>query len=378
MQLLALLTTTIGIAIQLCAGRVLLACLPPGAPGGRDFHTLPVTLATSFLLASAVSIAIAGPGQASNALTFMIVGAAILLLALLRIAASPAAMVPRHEPPLAAHPWIARAGTILACVLIVLPRGEGDWHFGEMVLGVPLLFLVMHALEVARVPSWARAASALLFALIVYLVPLTDERPLAFGPIFFGAGAAFTVPWLRRADRRSLMLSLLFYSAAALWFHGDWALSVAGLTWLVIGTPRPSRARVFGLALACAAIVVAIEFLNWDSSEAHRHAFTSAEITTPIIALVALVLLIVGFARWHDARHARDGAWNPSGARVGHEESILLRTIVTALVLHLAAQRFAPDLPVGDAVQPALLVLTLLAGLALKRFTRASVVQAPA
>ena len=88
------------------------------------------------------------------------------------------------------------------------------------------------------------------------------------------------------------------------------------------------------------------------------------------------MLLLVAAALWHDARHKRDGSWNPSGARAGHEESILLRTIVTLLLITPIARRFAPDLPAPDSILPSMLVLALIAGMSLRRFTRVATVQA--
>ena len=72
-----------------------------------------------------------------------------------------------------------------------------------------------------------------------------------WSPIFFSqatlpitSGAAFSVAWLRRADRRAGFLAAFAFASAPLFSPRGLPLAVSGLVWLCACTPRVSRKLV--------------------------------------------------------------------------------------------------------------------------------------
>ncbi len=84
------------------------------------------------------------------------------------------------------------------------------------------------------------------------------------------------------------------------------------------------------------------------------------------VAVLLFVLVIA--ARWFDMRQLRARVWNPSGARPGHEDAILLRMALTVLLGAMMVRAFDPGWPWCDPFRPSLMVLAVLGGLALRRF----------
>jgi len=228
-------------------------------------------------------------------------------------------------------------------------------------------FLVEHALEVARCPPWVRGAGVLLFAVVLVIDPVAPARAHeALAALSFTAATAGTVAWYRRGDRRALSTAGILFAGAWVVAPGGWVLTAAGALWLLIGTPAPSRAR----AAAWCAVPALLAFALRERA-ADVHAAANVGAWTPALSpLVVVMFVLVVAARWIDLRRVRERAWNPSGAPVGHEEAMLLRTIITLMLITLAASTFAPRLPLVDPMGPSLFVLALLSGLALKRFAR--------
>lgn len=350
-------------------GRSILAWLPAGSPGGHAWRDVLVTAAAS-LLAGLASWSVFTFSGVTSPWAFVGWIVATALLGAVRLALAPAPMVPRHEPPLARTSWIAR-GLIAAAGAVIVTRPAflaGDAITGAAALAV--LALVIHALDVARCGSWVRGSGALLFALV--LTTLQVETMSCWSAFYFCAGAACTIPWFRRADQRALALAAIFFASAMPFEAGAWILSVSGIAWLVIGTPRPSRRRALVVGLAALAVAFVVAYLQPD----HELLPPGGSFGMPTLALVVLMFALVAAGRFLDLRRARDVSWNPSGARVGHEESILLRLIVTVLLLSTTVRLMSRDVPASDAIAPSMLVLALIAGLSLKRFARVSTARA--
>ncbi len=290
--------------LALCAwiafsGRVLLACLAPGRPGGAAPRAWPSLWATSHVLGCAL-LALQGAcfelaGGAAHALerhgALLLLGvwaAPTALLALARLLSSPGALRPRHEPASEAPDWAAlltRCALALAFALAAV-TALGRTAVAERALGtldarsapdlleataaalggrahpsgsVPLLALaswaalllvLQHALANARRAPFARAAVVLLYALTPAAVASAGLALERVQPILcIGAGSAFLIPWLRRAELRAAQLSAIAFALALP--HGgaaSWG-ALCGLALLVLGSARPARRRASIAAL---------------------------------------------------------------------------------------------------------------------------------
>src|SRR5438132_1128697 len=108
--------------LALPIGRLLLSILPPGQPGGGAVHELAATLAASALLAT-MGMAVLRGLELMNPFAFSPAWILVLLplLLVLRLAALPGAMVPRHQPPLergtSTSRWTAMATAVLMAVV---------------------------------------------------------------------------------------------------------------------------------------------------------------------------------------------------------------------------------------------------------------------
>jgi hypothetical protein len=362
------------LAIALLAGRVLLAWLPPGLIGGHGVRDLATTAATSLFLGILFAVGLdALPSQVRVACWI-----GVALLGVVRLATAPAAMVPRHEPPLERATWMARLLALAACAL----TGLAALHFigersmstggpgpGPMVFAAgafAVLFLLDHALDVARCADWVRSCGMLLFAILLLVEPI----PSAYGfgpcvPLVFTAAACTAVGWLRRGDKRALATTAIFFAGTWILDRGAWPMAVAGAAWLVVGSPSPSRvlATTWCAAALAAAFVMQGQLSGYSASST---GVSSSSLSG--IAGVMFILIVAG--RWKDMQLVRARQWNPSGAPRGHEDAILLRTAITALVLTMGVDTFEPNMRTADAIRPALLVFSLLSALALNRFAR--------
>jgi hypothetical protein len=247
-------------------GRVLLAWLPPGEPGGHGPRELPATWAASHLVGLFALVAerafLGDAGRVAMLAPWIVLG-------LLRVSTLPAAMVPRVSPP---HEGPARwTRLVRACALVcglvtlVIAFDEGPRPIDPFaraagdVLGpqaplvalgwLALWILVDRALSLERRAPLGRAAVALLF--VACAEPLRYDAPAALG---LGMGAIFLVSWVRLADRRACWLAAAGFAATGLF--GRPLLALAGLAVLVLVSTSAQRRRAIAAAVACAAIAL--------------------------------------------------------------------------------------------------------------------------
>jgi hypothetical protein len=249
----------VALAVATAVGRIFLALLPPGLPGRHGWSALPITLATSYLLGS---IAI---DVEANLLALIGIEARPWMLALPWAAVAlgrwttlPGAIVPRHEPASERAGLGARTLHGLALIFVagvawklrgtLFPvlgdDGVSVLHSGVRTIAdvLALVCVCAHGLESARRAPLGRALAIAIFAALVALEGFGDARPLELRcALCFGAGAAFAVPWLRRADRRAGLVSVIAFAAAALPSMLGAILGLIGLIWLCLCTARPSR-----------------------------------------------------------------------------------------------------------------------------------------
>lgn len=262
-------------------GRVVLALLPVGALGAHGARELPATWAASHLLGLLVlSVHVRAawklePGPAWSSGWALVVP--WLLVAAVRFAFLPGALVPRHEPRGERVPALALALGALSAAMVSTPwwieqavRREAaevsicalrftiteelahslagmDSESGARIVGaasaIAALVFVAHALAVARRAPLARALAVAWLAWLVFLVRglvWCDDHALLV--LAFGAGAAASVEWIRRGDRRALALSALAFGAATVFTRSSWPASLACLLALGLASPRASRA----------------------------------------------------------------------------------------------------------------------------------------
>jgi hypothetical protein len=367
-------------AIMLAAGRTVLAWLPPGPVGGHALRDLPVTAATSYLIGVVTWSAIDALPTALRIAACV----AVSVLAVVRLATAPAAMVPRHEPPIVRASWLSHGIVFVAWVVIAwvvrafaLEERGGDplavAVFAASLAAVAIL--VEHALDVARCPPWVRAAGVLFYALVLLVEPAPHVRALAScAPMLFAAGALSAIAWFRRADRRALATAVIFVCGAWLVTPGGWIMAASGVLWLVIGTPSASRARVAAWCAVGLGAAGALRSFGAVASDPEPELPWAPALSSVVTGLFVLIAA----ARWHDLRQAHRRAWNPSGAPIGHEDAMLLRSVLTVLLLSMMVRSFQPRWPASDPFRPSLFVLAVLAGLALRRFAPAERTRVPA
>lgn len=281
----------------LLVGRVGLALLPPGWPGGRRGAECWATLGASFLLGLGLLLAQLriharlGLGDAPGILLWP-----WLLVAGLRAATLPAPMRPRLERSPAPAAGAARglllaSGGALGLIgasallgLLGLPGGSRTWALGELaallgggqsgsaawILGAAGFLacsaLVVGVLAEAGLAPWGRALALGLCALAG--LALHQGGGLGAATLMAGlalAAGALSSGWSRRADRRVLWLALGLGATAALLGPPAWAFAAAALLPLALGRIGPGilcdRGRVAELgsvALGLAATGVAL------------------------------------------------------------------------------------------------------------------------
>ena len=412
-----------GLAALALAGRAALAWLPPGRLGSHDLRAWPATWAAAHVLGA---IVVCAAGRAAELAGFAAWPAALAAvlggLALARFATRPAAMVPRHEVRAERPSAFAKlAGLALAAALVRLlfattgESGTGLARAGEAAAGfargpcagadplarwfelagapneaagrvfawtsaVALFALLAHGLERARRAPAERRLWLFLFALTPGAAALAGGAEGALAALGPGAGAALSVAWFRRADRRALGLAALAHASGAGWNPGaaGLALALAGLALLVICTPRPSRARAAAWAGAALALQLPLAALcepawagaAFDPSLLGAAARQSLARLGPLAPLAALALLggALGLRgrRWRP----RFDPSRPSAVGEPGRELAASALIVAAAPLALAGLDGASSaswLALGRALEP---VLALAAGLVLARAER--------
>jgi len=291
--------------LALLLGRILLSFLPPGEPGGHAPRKLPATLAASLLLGSGLLLGLSFVCDEPWTVALGLAAAG----GLVRWATSPGGIVPRHELAHERGGWLAHLVYLAALLpaFLAWPRpGEAleepaDLCLIESLHRVSLVLLVVvleHGLATARRAPLGRALFVLALSTFLFREnphPGSNaELVERISAACFGAGAAFALGWLRRADRRSALLAIACFVIGRPWdtFDGVALVAVALLA-LVICTPRASRAWI---AKACAigfglCIAPALRGMQWIGPA------QSGSALPPLLRLV-LVVSVLATVAW--------------------------------------------------------------------------------
>lgn len=375
-------------------GRVALSLLPPGSVGAHRLGELPATWATShalgWILLTLEQRVLDALGVTSNAIVLL---APWALLATLRIATLPGALVPRHEP---AHErtFVSVRALLLASALLVavaaLRRGA-DAGAGPIAAvlaealsassdvlarastwivaanAVALLALVTHGLAIARrAPFGSAVLVAGLSAIVALRSDAVGEPDRSLHELCIGASAAFGIGALRRADRRAAALCVTCASGSALFFPSAWPLAAVSLALFVARAPAPMRARVAQLA-AIGAIVAVIA----GGPFAWRVASELAPARASMLAAGALLAASSIALAW-TVRRARAEEHESGGAPIDAPsiELAYLRDLVLAGLVVLALQSAFAARALAVSLVPLIPVCALMIGLVLVRNER--------
>lgn len=248
------------------AGRVLLAWLPPGNIGGHRPKSLGITLVASLVLGLLATFALSPLPPLARWVT---IGVALAL----RLMSQPAAMVPRHEPTAQRATLVARAllGATLTLLALLSAQAVGvlefsAWNTAQPIESSAQLRSVLAACGIACCIAYtgrvARRSVAFIYALLllVLISPHTAQAifasPAAVEQAFLlAAGAAFSIAWLRRGDKRARMLANIAFTGLATFGEQGLPFALAGWAGLVAFTPKPSffaTARLWLLGLGFA------------------------------------------------------------------------------------------------------------------------------
>ncbi|MFN0242139.1 MAG: hypothetical protein ACKVWV_04535 [Planctomycetota bacterium] len=376
------------------AGRVALSLLPAGSVGAHRLTELPATWATShvlgWILLTVEERVLAACGLSSSAIVLL---APWALLATLRIATLPGALVPRHEPARERSSVAVRALLLASALLVAaaaLRRGA-DAGTGRIAAAlaevlsaapdalarastwivaanaVALLALVTHGLAIARRAPFGRAVLVAGLAAIVALrSDAVGEPDRSLHELCIGAGAAFGIGALRRADRRAAVLCAICASGSALFFPSAWPLATLSLALFVLRAPAPMRARVARLA-AIGAVVAGIAGRPFAWRVASELAPARASMLAAGALLAASSIALV----W-TLRSARAGEHESGGAPIDAPsiELAYLRDLVLAGLAVLALQSAFAARALAVALVPLLSVCALMIGLVLIRNER--------
>ncbi len=368
-----------GIALISGVGRVALSWLPAGPTGSHRLRALPLTWAVSFLLGlvllGAQALIFFGTPESKDLL--LLFGPWVLLFGL-RLATLPGAFVPRHEygePPWIGVDKLGLAGILAVGAWLLYAVHTGDvrwesptyyqgsvppeWYSASTGTGMDLLrrlagiadeegitllttgaliawVLCFHEglVRARHRRSWRLASTAALFAALVLFAhgPTPFEQTLSWllpGALIAG-GCSFLASWVRRADRRSMMLSAAFFSGATL--QGDLGLlAFPGLIPLVAFAAPGSRKKVLlGTAATFLALCLLPQVLRSGDTEDPVLPPDPQETLMTAVLFVALPLIVGTWVlfRWVRPRHERTD-WNRAAAAVG---SVLLAPLVGLLM----------------------------------------------
>ena len=327
-------------------GRVVLGLLPPGRPGYHTLRGLPLTVATSLLLGGVVLSAQMGVFPRAAPLLHV---AAWIPVALVRWLTLPGALVPRHDLPLqragAAARVLHAAAFLVACaalparastfpeprqsispipILSDPPRTLGVWL---------LLIFVAHALAEARRPALDRALVLLGLSLGLYwMVPVRQEAIDSSALVLVGAGASFSVPWLRRGDRRAGVLAVIFFAVLVTSSANAGAIGISGLLALIAAAPGRARAWT-AVASAIAVGVFALPRVLGGWEQRYRASSYSSDVLE-FAVLVACVAIVAGLFRG-----AVDARRLPGRPRAAVSRETIALTIAVGLAIALVANQ---------------------------------------
>lgn len=369
------LALSLGVAL---IGRLLLSFLPPGPTGAHGARGIAETWAVSLALGwlglfvtalpqMRVWVWIAerkeGPNAWLQALQIAVPAGLLAGLALARWLTLPGAMVPRHQVERSSP----RSAWLVLPVLLWLAFAACTQAFVPALAWLALGVLLERALARARRAPAGRALFLLGFVLLgnpaakhmAETYGLLDELGLA---VALGCGAAYLVPWLRRADRRAGVLAGLFFAAP---FLLGWdPLMLAGP--LVLVAASHPRQRRFALTVCASAAAVCFFAGTWSQGASPRARLLLArelagDALDPTSWALAwpLVVLAIGVGALAFPWRAPD--WRPGAIEVPRREALALAALVGLVALALAC-------PASRFLEPAALVIAfppcaLLAGL---------------
>ena len=267
-QNLVWLAASFGVVL---VGRLFLAFLPPGPTGAHDGRGLAETWAASLALGwlalglggfplARLSACIAVRESASARwIPYALALGLLALIGLARWFTLPGAMVPRHEQE--RESFGALRLPLVAVLLAWLVHALCTRAFVPALAWLALGVVLERALARARRAAGGRALFLLAFAVLgnPARAALADTYGMLAGlglAAALGCGAAYLVPWLRRADKRAGLLAALFFGAPFLLDLDP--LMLAGPLVLVLGSRKPQRVFALSAAatasLACAAV----------------------------------------------------------------------------------------------------------------------------
>jgi len=296
-----------GLLAVAIAGRLVLSLLPPGDVGSHAPRDWPLTWAVSHVLGALVFGLLGGLAlrwSIHPAWLFALGGLTIVA----RVFTLPAGMVPRHDPPAETPSGLARLLAIAIAIVIAFAwtaelRHPTELGPARMATWIALLILIAYGLERARRAPAGRRCVLLIAACTAYALQSAtraDEWVLA---LFFGAGCAFLIPWLRRADRRALALSALSFAACLPWRAHGWPLVAAGVCGLIAWTPRASRTTALRWSAAALGSVGLLSIgVPWVLISHSAASSTAAWVLTSVALVAGSACALFGRARHRSSR----------------------------------------------------------------------------
>ncbi|QDU84217.1 hypothetical protein Pla163_13240 [Planctomycetes bacterium Pla163] len=274
--------------LALVAGRLGLGLLPAGEAGSRRLLDPVHALAPAAVL----GIAVWRSGQIAGRAAFGVddFGPWALLalagLALVQRALGPAGLVPRHERHERPAPLGLRAASgVCWSALVAVAAAREDPYLAAVLVAA---WLVELGCERVGVAATARRLVGLasLGAFVLWTWLDDGPRPLVFTPTLALSlgGWAFAAGWIRRADRRDLVLSCAAFATC-----GAPLAAVVALGVLAAATARPTL-TVVPVAVALAAVVG-----EWAC--ATEPVWTSHGALALVAGLVGLPLVLVARRR---------------------------------------------------------------------------------
>jgi hypothetical protein len=366
-------------------GRVALALLPPGPPGFHGIAELPTTWAASHLLGSLALVAehdlFGVLGLRANVASLL---APWAFVAVARWMTLPGGFVPRHEPRSERARALPRALTFAAVMVTVVawrmdptvsPAAGGlDGVASPTQLAtanaLATLWMCAAALRSARRAPLGR--SAVIFALSAILaivcVPCAGRADLSSIVLCSAGGAAFSIAWLRRADKRARMLAILASGGAALLGGLGWAVALALVAAIVARTAAPARARTAALSALVLAVAIALTWAGDRALELRAaHDAPLEEVLRP--ARIAIAALLLASAPLLVRRMLRAGPADTSDGIEEPRREISAVALAAGILLALCVVLgwLTPSRPSLAAIAPLLPICALMIGLALVR-----------